>query len=50
MNPDSQAVLKDLVEHVLGRATDLDEIEGDDGDAGIVHVQDSSNAEEELIR
>lgn len=50
LNPDSQAVLKDLVEHVLGRATDLDEIEGDDSDTGLVTAQDSSNAEEELIR
>jgi hypothetical protein len=25
LNPDSQAILKDLVEHVLGRATDLEE-------------------------
>ena len=47
LNPDSQAVLKELVEHVLGRATDLEDSDNvENADAAVVDV----NGEEELIR
>lgn len=49
LNPDSQAVLKDLVEHVLGRATDLDEGEGDEGE-GNQGANNNADSSEELIR
>lgn len=51
LNPDSQAVLKDLVEHVLGRATDIEEEETEE----VEEISDptnipSSTADEELLR
>jgi hypothetical protein len=44
LNSDSQTVLKELVEHVLGRATDLEEDQSTD------EVMAASGSEEELIR
>lgn len=58
LNPDSQAVLKEMVEHVLGRASDLEEEEGEgagegeeaEGQTAGEDKPQPSNAEEELIR
>jgi hypothetical protein len=44
LNSDSQTVLKELVEHVLGRATDLEDDQSTD------EVMAASGSEEELIR
>lgn len=49
LNPDSQAVLKEFVEHVLGRATDLEE-DTEESVQDPSNIPSSSTSDEELLR